>query len=461
VTAASHGYGNGDQVFISGVAGMTQVNGLLFAVTVVDANNFTIGVDTTGYATYTSGGTTQKELIYSPGGDDTWRFTQFGPLAIAVNGVDAPQAFDLSVGTRWVALGGTPPVAAFVTTVRDFVLMGKIATLPQRVQWSGINNATLWGSVPANQADIQDLPDGGNITGLVGGEYALIFQETSVRRMTYEGPPIIFRIDKIANDIGASVPGSVASLIDMAFFVHKSGFYMVQGGQTITPIGRGKIDRTFWAEFDETNQFRTSAAIDPVRGLYIFAYPANGNGGVPNRLLIYNWRTQKWAHAQVTCELVFGGVSQQSYTLEQLDAFNGGSTLETLPYSLDSSFWSGPVSLLLFAFDTTHKSGSFSGPTLAATVETAEFAPATGARSVVRACRPLIDGGTPQIQIGARETQQGIVAYGPSVGLTPAGLAPVYQSGRYFRIRATTLAGDLWSNMQGIDDLDARPAGAQ
>jgi hypothetical protein len=312
--------------------------------------------------------------------------------------------------------------------------------------------------VPANQADIQDLPDGGNVTGLVGGEYALIFQETSVRRMTYEGPPIIFRIDKIANDIGCSVPGSLASLIDMAFFCHKSGFYMVQGGQTITPIGRGKIDRTFWAEFDETNQFRASSAIDPVRGLYIFAYPANGNGGVPNRLLIYNWRTGKWSHAAVTCELVFGGVSQQSYTLEQLDPFGA---LDALPYSLDSSFWTGTVSLLLFAFDTTHKSGSFSGPALAATVETSEFAPGNGARSVVRACRPLIDGGNPQIQIGARETQQGIVAYGPSVGLTPAGLAPVYQSGRYFRVRATMNAGDLWSNMQGIDDLDTRSAGAQ
>jgi hypothetical protein len=397
-----------------------------------DVYGLRIGVDTTGYSTYTSGGTTQKELIYSPGGDDAWRFTQFGPLAIAVNGVDAPQAFDLSVGTRWAALGGTPPVAAFVTTVRDFVLMGKIATLPQRVQWSGINNATLWGSVPANQADIQDLPDGGNITGLVGGEYALIFQETSVRRMTYEGPPIIFRIDKIANDIGASVPGSVASLIDMAFFVHKSGFYMVQGGQTITPIGRGKIDRTFWAEFDETNQFRTSAAIDPVRGLYIFAYPANGNGGVPNRLLIYNWRTQKWAHAQVTCELVFGGVSQQSYTLEQLDPFGA---LDALPYSLDSSFWTGTVSLLLFAFDTSHKSG-LSGATLGSRRwRTAEFNPRKR-RSVGdprrRADRRRLPHDKDRRE---RDATGALLPMAPRSG-SPAGLAPVYQSGRCFRVRA-------------------------
>ena len=213
---------------------------------------------------------------YAPGGDNLWRFTQFGTLAIAVNGVDAPQKFDLGVGTNWTALGGSPPVGTFITTVRDFVVMGKIGSAPQRVQWSGFNNAETWGTSLSTQADLQDLPDGGNVTGLVGGEVGLIFQETSVRRMTYEGPPVIFRIDKIANDIGASVPGSVAGLLDMAFFLHKSGFYMVRAGQAITPIGRGKVDRTFWAEFDEANHFRSSSAIDPVRGLYIFAYPANG-----------------------------------------------------------------------------------------------------------------------------------------------------------------------------------------
>jgi hypothetical protein len=280
-----------------------------------------------------------------------------------------------------------------------------------------------------------------------------------VRRLTYEGSPTVFRIDKIASDLGCSVPGSVAGVLDLAFFLHKSGFHMVQGGQAVQAIGRGKVDRTFWAEFDETNQFRCSSAIDPVRGLYVFAYPANGSGGVPNRLLIYNWRAGRWSHANVDCELVFGGVSQQGYTLEQLDSFG---TLDTLAYSLDSSYWTGAVSLLLFGFDTAHRSGSFSGGTLAATVETAEFAPGQGTRAVIRGCRPLIDGGAPQIQLGARETQQqASVTYGPAVGLTPAGLAPVLQSGRYFRVRASLQAGDVWSNMQGIDDLDARPAGAQ
>ncbi len=401
----------------------------------------------------TSGG------AYALGGDGAWRFAQFGSLAIAANGIDAPQKFDLSVGTRWAALGGSPPIGTFITTVRDFVLMGKIGSMPQQIAWSGFNNAETWGTSLSTQADIQDLPDGGNVTGLVGGEYGLIFQETSVHRMTYEGPPVVFRLDKIANDLGCSIPASVAGLLDMAFFLHKSGFYMVRAGQAITPIGRGKVDKTFWAEFDETSHFRSSSAIDPVRGLYVFVYPSRDGNGTPDRALIYNWRTERWTRAAFECELVFGGVSQQSYTLDQLDAFGN---LDTLPYPLDSSYWSGALSLLLFGFDTARRSGSFSGATLAATVETGEFNPGNGVRSVVRGCRPLIDGGSPQIQLGARETQQQQAPiYGPATGLTPAGLAPVYGSGRYFRVKATTAAGSSWSNMQGIDDLDVRPAGGQ
>jgi hypothetical protein len=331
--------------------------------------------------------------------------------------------------------------------------------LPQRVQWSTYNNAEgTWGTDPSTQADFQDLPDGGDITGLVGGENGVIFQEAAIRRMTYEGPPVIFRFDKIATDVGCSVPGSVASFVDIAFFLHKSGFYMVSGGQKVVPIGRDKVDRTFWREFDETNAHRCSAAVEPVGGLYIFAYPSNGSDGTPNRLLIYNWTTGFWARAVIETEIVFNGVSQNSYTLEELDAFG---TLDTLPYSLDSSFWSGAVSLQLFGFDPAHKSGAFSGPAMEATVETAEFNPAKGTRSVIRSCRPLIDGGAPTIAIASRETQQTAVAYGAAVGLTAAGMAPLYNTGRYHRIKAVIPAGSVWAHAQGVDDLDVRPAGYQ
>ncbi|HVT36064.1 MAG TPA: ubiquitin-activating E1 FCCH domain-containing protein [Nevskiaceae bacterium] len=57
VTAAAHGLSTGDRVAITDVGGMVEVNNKVFKVTVVDVDHFTIGVDSTGFTTYTAGGT--------------------------------------------------------------------------------------------------------------------------------------------------------------------------------------------------------------------------------------------------------------------------------------------------------------------------------------------------------------------------------------------------------------------
>ena len=61
VTSNSHGFSNGDRVFISGVVGMTQVNSLEFTVAGATTNTFQLsGVDSSAYTTYSSGGTVGK-----------------------------------------------------------------------------------------------------------------------------------------------------------------------------------------------------------------------------------------------------------------------------------------------------------------------------------------------------------------------------------------------------------------
>jgi hypothetical protein len=56
VTSTNHGLNNGEIVAISNVVGMTQVNGNTYIITVVDANNFTLDVDSTAFGAYVSGG---------------------------------------------------------------------------------------------------------------------------------------------------------------------------------------------------------------------------------------------------------------------------------------------------------------------------------------------------------------------------------------------------------------------
>lgn len=55
-TDLNHGYETGDEVTIEDVVGMTAVNGVTFTVTVIDEKTFTLGVNTSGYGAYVSGG---------------------------------------------------------------------------------------------------------------------------------------------------------------------------------------------------------------------------------------------------------------------------------------------------------------------------------------------------------------------------------------------------------------------
>src|SRR5258705_11050491 len=66
VTSNAHGFSNGDRVFVSGVVGMTQVNGNYYIVAGAAANTFQLhdlngnNVDTTGFTAYSSGGTVAR-----------------------------------------------------------------------------------------------------------------------------------------------------------------------------------------------------------------------------------------------------------------------------------------------------------------------------------------------------------------------------------------------------------------
>lgn len=56
ITSVNHGLSTGMQATFSGVGGMTQLNGNTYTITKINANSFSIGVDTSAYGVYTAGG---------------------------------------------------------------------------------------------------------------------------------------------------------------------------------------------------------------------------------------------------------------------------------------------------------------------------------------------------------------------------------------------------------------------
>lgn len=66
ITDTSHGYSTGDQIYIASVGGMTQLNGKMYKIIKIDANTYTLtdidgnAINSTGYTTYTGGGTASR-----------------------------------------------------------------------------------------------------------------------------------------------------------------------------------------------------------------------------------------------------------------------------------------------------------------------------------------------------------------------------------------------------------------
>jgi uncharacterized protein (TIGR02217 family) len=89
---AAHGFVTGDFVYISGVLGMTQINGRALEVTATGATTITVDVDSTDFSTYTSGGTAVKYDV-QPSDDLTWSGefdvpARFDTDAMSVSGED-------------------------------------------------------------------------------------------------------------------------------------------------------------------------------------------------------------------------------------------------------------------------------------------------------------------------------------------------------------------------------------
>ena len=111
VTSSSHGYNNGDWVYISGVVGMTEVNldfyivagktTNTFHLTDIDGNN----VDTSGFTAYSSGGTAERVFeVTSPWDkDDLFElsFTQSADILYVVHPNYAPREVTRTDHTAW------------------------------------------------------------------------------------------------------------------------------------------------------------------------------------------------------------------------------------------------------------------------------------------------------------------------------------------------------------------------
>ena len=403
-----------------------------------------IGTDA-GLYDYTSGWVLAVSGSYS----NPWRFTQFGDLAIAVQG-GAPLKYTISSATG-ATLGGSPPNATLVTAAGDFVVMSGVDSANSTVYWSGINNAESW-TPGTGQSDTQVLPDGGEVTGLAGGEYMLVFQREQVWRGQYSGPPTIFQFDKVLRGVGCIAPGSIAQAGRTVYFISQRGFCSFTDGALAT-IGASRVDKTFFGLYSVAEvRANVSCTVDPYRKIVVWA--------MPDRLWIYNWELDRWSDVATTVFAVASGMTR-SYTFDDIATLYP-SGMETVPGSFDDPKWAGGEPFLLLAANdgTLGSFGSMSS--LAGELKTAFFEPARGRDIRIRAARIDTDATTGvTLSLDSKKLLGGSLTASNSNTIRGNGDTPIRASGRYIQAGIAFDAGANWNYAQGIDLVGASAGGRQ
>jgi len=411
-----------------------------------------------------SAGTFTSRKSGLTGGDtDFFTFTQFGNHVIASNGVDAPQYYLMGTSTNFatlqsIATSGTVPLFRTSGVIRDFLVTGNINNAQNRVAWSGLNDIATW-EAGVKSSDTQDMPgSGGQVVAITSGEVGYVFRQNQIVRMDFVGGNVVFRFSVISPNRGAVYGQTVCQDNRQIFFYADDGFFQINGDQ-ILPIGSEKVNRFFDSDLNKAFSDRIAAAVDPFNTLAIWLYPSKNNPGnttgICDRLLIYNYVTQKWSIANVQASQIF----EQFVTINTVELMDLISeNLDDINISLDTPYWT-QGQLYLGAINEDFKAAIFSGKNLEAELETTETELFPGTRANITSVRPIVDA-TSNVIVKTRDKLADTVTSSNSSTINSTGIAPVRQSGRYFRANVKIPAESVWTNAQGID-LTASPGGTR
>lgn len=353
---------------------------------------------------------------------------QFDNLLIAV-GTGHP-AYKHTIGSAsnmsTLASSGTAPGANVVGVIGRFVVIGDLlastANSTQRasaIRWCGIDQPESWpdpntATALAQQAGEQEMDlRFGQVTGIHGGDqHGVVLQAGSVTRMTYEGPPTVFRFDLIDETNGSIFNRGSIRVGGLTYFISRNGFCRTDGVQ-VERIGLGKVDKFFW---DSVNvgfaRESLNTGFDPLNNQVQWAFPTAASATC-NRLMSFNPDTGHWTY----CDVALNNLVTPNRAIQ------------------------GQATMLAIA---TGFLGDFSGTAGSATIETsdAEFNP--GGRAFIDGIKPNIESSATapamSMRVGYRDSLDAAPTYTSATSVNAAtGFGDFRVDSKYARAEFTVV----------------------
>jgi hypothetical protein len=454
-TLAAHGLAVGDSLVLStsGALPTGLTAGTVYYVIAAGLTSgaFEVSVTPGGTAVATSSagsGTHSMTYLYSAlPSTDQWAFAQFGDTVVAAQANTTPQAFVLSTSSAFADLGGSPPAAKSVAVVGRFLVLSGLTSNLRRVQWSDLDNIIQW-TAGTGFSNTVDLPDGGVVRGVAGGEFGVIFQESVIRRMVYvPGAKPAFQIERVTEDKGLLGTYSIARAGEKIFFVTQQGFYEYEPATGLVPIGKERVDRTFLADVDLASTLLLIGASDPsgTRAYWAYKSVRSSNAAAFDTIIAYDYGLQRWSPPLAVSGEFLSSMVKPGLTLEGLDTIS--SNVDTLSFSLDS-VQSALVSKLA-SVTTGHALGFFDGANIEAVLETPEQG-LEGMSARVRGFEPRTDAPTVQGSIRWRWAPQAALTQTTETVMDAFGVVSVNVATKLARARVRIPAGTAWTYCMGV-----------
>lgn len=229
VTANAHGYANGNEAFLTGIGGMTQLNGRNVLISDVTTNTFKMKdiltgayIDTSAYTAYTAGGTAARVYqIASPYGQNDLfgiYFAQTADVMTLVHPSYAPRELTRSGHAAWSFSTPTfaPSIAAPTAPTSSWT--GGAATTARNYVITAIKDESLEESLPSaittvnTEADAAWNGDGSEYvtvgwTAAAGAvKYNIYKEKSGTYGFIGSSESTSFRDDKITPNVSITPP---------------------------------------------------------------------------------------------------------------------------------------------------------------------------------------------------------------------------------------------------------------
>src|SRR5271166_3679415 len=155
VTDVAHGYSTGDWVFISGVVGMTQLNGNYYQITRLTANTYSLqdlngnNIDSTAYTAYSSAGTAARVYTlpspYAAADLGLLKFAQNVNTLVICHPSYPPQVLTLKSAASWtigaIVFGSTIPAPGTLSIATSSAGGGNLSYVVTAIDVNGQESA--------------------------------------------------------------------------------------------------------------------------------------------------------------------------------------------------------------------------------------------------------------------------------------------------------------------------------